>query len=646
MPEYDANDTRFPCGLCMSCYHALSRVKNGKATTVSNFQKYQPAPINVDNGRGPCSCFICKTAKENGLKFVQKKENSGQFVKQTSAQNQNRCGECLTILHRGVKHECSNDKLVENILALGEKVLDMVASEHLRNKDEEEISLANKQGGKPLLVTVERKGNGLKEPVCKTTNMLTHDVIDAMEKELEISERKMLLLLTWIRKVFGRHSVAPYWREILYEENGIYQEFFNIEDVGYKNGKGDPIIEPTGFCNDCPTLLNKIAKERGYDDFSKLTLKICTDSGKDHLKVIASLYDSKKLHQEKLRKAIKRKRGEHVDCRSAVGPLQTIMLATVPKVPESHGNVKIIYEKLKIDELRAVFTGDFKILNICTGVGTCSSKYPCAYCEAVKLGREMVCDDNTRLRTTDNITENNERWIQSGKMDTDKTAKGFYSCVNAPIIQANDNNPEKLVLLAFPPPSLHIRIGIIVKTLFFIHCEWEKLDEGSNGVDAFLSDLNIVKKSYFGLTLEGNECRDVLNNLSELEKTIPDELKIFIDLLKSFKTVDDKVLGYTLDPDWEKFIKNFGDLYSQIMKRFPDTVTETVKAHALIKHVPQFLKADGSQRGMAEWSEQEGETAHSTFDKIWRRLFVADRTSKAFKINYLKAIAIFNRKHT
>ena len=274
LPEYDANDTRFPCGLCMSCYHALSRVKNGKATTVSNFKKYQPAPINVDSGRGPCSCFICKTAKENGLKFVQKKENSGQFVKQTSAQNQNRCGECLTILHRGVKHECSNDKLVENILALGEKVLDMVASEHLRNKDEEEISLANKQGGKPLLVTVERKGNGLKEPVCKTTNMLTHDVIDAMEKELEISERKMLLLLTWIRKVFGRHSVAPYWREILYEENGIYQEFFNIEDVGYKNGKGDPIIEPTGFCNNCPTLLNKIAKERGYDDFSKLTLKI------------------------------------------------------------------------------------------------------------------------------------------------------------------------------------------------------------------------------------------------------------------------------------------------------------------------------------------------------------------------------------
>ena len=145
---------------------------------------------------------------------------------------------------------------------------------------------------------------------------------------------------------------------------------------------------------------------------------------------------------------------------------------------------------------------------------------------------------------------------------------------------------------------------------------------------------------------EGRECRRVLQHLSKLEDNVPVELKPFVSLLRAFKAVDDKVLGFTLASDWEQSIKKFGDLYKDVMKLFPGTVTETVKAHTLIHHVKQFIKADGCTRGMAEFSEQGLETAHQYFDKIWQRLKVMDMFSEAFKVNYLRAIAIFNRLHS
>ena len=200
------------------------------------------------------------------------------------------------------------------------------------------------------------------------------------------------------------------------------------------------------------------------------------------------------------------------------------------------------------------------------------------------------------------------------------------------------------VLMAFPPPPLHIKIGIVIKTLTYIHFYWEEICEGTNGVDSFLASLNIIKKDYFGLTLEGNDCNKVLKNLDKLEKELPEELSMYLDLLKEFKHIVDKIFGFTLDPQWETHLNNFSRIFYNIQEYFP-SVSETVKIHCLIKHVSQFLKMDGCKRGLAEFGEQEQESAHQHFHHIWEKLKVFDKFSAAYKKNYVKSLAIFAKQH-
>ena len=138
LPSYDKSDSRYPAGLCMACQPALSRMKSGKATTVSSFQVYEPAPINVD-GRHKCSCFICCKAKQPVSKFSLGKSKTLQKIELPD-----KCAECLTSRSKGIEHNesvCNKTTLIGNILSLDDGVLDMVVAEHLKRKGTAEILL-------------------------------------------------------------------------------------------------------------------------------------------------------------------------------------------------------------------------------------------------------------------------------------------------------------------------------------------------------------------------------------------------------------------------------------------------------------------------------------------------------------------------
>ena len=332
-----------------------------------------------------------------------------------------------------------------------------------------------------------------------------------------------------------------------------------------------------------------------------------------------------------------------------MGPLKTIFLAGGPEIPENHHNCQLVHDKLKLDELKAMvenlrYTGDLKIMNIDIGIGPCSSKFPCGFCHAEKVGKDMVCNEDTELRSTENIEENNVKWKEAErknklKSKADPTAKKFFSCVHVPIIK------EGLILELFPPPTLHNTLGVVNKTLEFLHMEWEAISEDECGVENFLASLHIRKKTYFGNTLEGGECEQVLSNLSKLREKVPAELHIFVDFLQAFKSVKDSCFGYTLYPDWDNDLKRFTAIFKQMRRQFA-SVSETVKIHIVSVHVRQFLLRDGCKRGLAEFSEQEGESAHQHWDKIWQRLKVNDEFSEAYKRAYIKTAALFTMQHS
>ena len=175
--------------------------------------------------------------------------------------------------------------------------------------------------------------------------------------------------------------------------------------------------------------------------------------------------------------------------------------------------------------------------------------------------------------------------------------------------------------------------------------EWESISEDECGVETFLASLHIRKKTYFGNTLEGGECEQVLSSLSKLQEKVLAELHIFVDFLEAFKSVKDSCFGYTLYPDWDNDLKRFTAIFKQMSRQFAG-VSETVKIHIVSVHVWQFIQLDGYKRGLAEFSEQEGESAHQHWDKIWQRLKVNDEFSEAYNKAYIKTAALFIMQHS
>ena len=66
------------------------------------------------------------------------------------------------------------------------------------------------------------------------------------------------------------------------------------------------------------------------------------------------------------------------------GTIRTIVLSCVQDIPENYWNLKIVFEKLKIDHFFAkkYIISDFKLINIVNGMQSSSSTYPCPYCKA------------------------------------------------------------------------------------------------------------------------------------------------------------------------------------------------------------------------------------------------------------------------
>lgn len=59
-----------------------------------------------------------------------------------------------------------------------------------------------------------------------------------------------------------------------------------------------------------------------------------------------------------------------------------VVLAAVEGIKETYDNVKILWEKLGINELDMTVSCDLKLANIVLGLGSHGSAFPCHYCEA------------------------------------------------------------------------------------------------------------------------------------------------------------------------------------------------------------------------------------------------------------------------
>ena len=105
--------------------------------------------------------------------------------------------------------------------------------------------------------------------------------------------------------------------------------------------------------------------------------------------------------------------------------------------------------------------------------------------------------------------------------------------------------------------------------------------------------------------MNGNACRDVLENLDELEfdllaqnLTNIDEIQLLINSLRAFNKVRKSCFGEELEDSYVDDIAEFKEEYVKTK------MSITTKIHIIFEHVEDFCTEHG--KGLGHYSEQAG----------------------------------------
>ena len=165
------------------------------------------------------------------------------------------------------------------------------------------------------------------------------------------------------------------------EKKGVFEKFFKVETVIFKDSNDEDLESPLVYCCDIVGFVETLSHLRGYN-ITDMTEKIGMDSGKGHLRMVLTLYDDQDLLHPSTGNRITREQGIGASCQyKLTGRKKIMILATVPKVPESYYNCSLIINKVDINSIAYKFTGDLKIYNILGGLMSASARCPCIYCE-------------------------------------------------------------------------------------------------------------------------------------------------------------------------------------------------------------------------------------------------------------------------
>ena len=185
------------------------------------------------------------------------------------------------------------------------------------------------------------------------------------------------------------------------------------------------------------------------------------------------------------------------------GDRKSILLAIVQSVSETYENLKMLFEKTQVNDIKYQLSSDLKLLNIVTGISSASSRYPCCYAECSKRGRVWK---EGKLRTLERNTVINKSWEDKTKREKSKL-KDYMNCTEKPLLNYSTWG-HTLVLLACPPPTLHlIKLGIMNS---LIKCL--KFNGGKEIFNEFGRKLHITPSCYHGDMYEGNEVSKIWRN--------------------------------------------------------------------------------------------------------------------------------------
>ena len=272
------------------------------------------------------------------------------------------------------------------------------------------------------------------------SNPLTNkDIIDIIQ-ETNIAEEKIMKILMKLRKKWGRKVITPNVKKALKERKNLMASFFTLEYIDensekcFKDKEGNVQPRWLVYCHDLEGLIDlkvMILEENNLDPPSDLTEVAGLDGGKGKLMLCYSW--------------------SSMTNRNMKGPKQCLVLALVASVEENVENLRILFEKTKLNQQDIVLAGDLKVINILCGMQNHRAKHPCPYGECTK-NLETGRWTKGRDRTTANLAENQKNWLEKTGGGNSKKARdqlmNFKNVEHHPVL-----NPGRILELAPPPGS-------------------------------------------------------------------------------------------------------------------------------------------------------------------------------------------------
>ena len=250
-----------PTVVCNSCRTRLqkdnSEVYFAGLTRQSYTEMTPPRPMTRAT-YGVCLCSVCLVGRENaaGSLHVTSRNPIGRPSTSSSEGAQSpypvvKCSDCSGIIARGVDHPCTararKENLIEMITQASPKTKRQVLAHTLKGVFDEEgqstrggsVSLAT--GGRPILATLGKQKYA-------PSPFFSNEALNNLQKRLNCSDRKLLILANFLRVYAGKVSVEPHTQDFLIERNNIFRTFFLPQ-----NGHNVRILHSRGCCQGSQT---------------------------------------------------------------------------------------------------------------------------------------------------------------------------------------------------------------------------------------------------------------------------------------------------------------------------------------------------------------------------------------------------------
>ena len=642
---FSPHNSSFPSSICNSCYNALlnfnKRSSNNKLPELVDYAKLSNHTVTRSKSNELCDCFMCQRFRINllpdtiGLKKRGRPTSSNTDATSKRSSVSLRCDKCFSEIMRGKPHVCSKKtlfkntcELVSSVPMLGEQVASYVIRGHQETGPDGDIKLKNLQG-KPTVVYVKQDKRSNKSPLFTQENLIK------MQNEINVSDNSLLKLLTNIRTLLGNKSVQPYVREFLTKINKSLEEWFSVttceleksEKISDNKYRTYQVSRPVFHCQDVSEFLKYIISYKSLDPHETL-VKVGLDGGGGFFKIVLNCIEMtetapsnqpRKLHKDGI--------CVHTSKDSSVK--KTFILLIVADISETYNNVEKLLSLLNLHEIHHVISSDLKLCNILLGLQSHSATYPCLYCEETKPWNEPAPP-----RTLASLHSCYNNYNENGSKI--KTAAKYYNVVHPPLIAGYLDDPIHHII---PPMELHLFLGTVnylLDTLGIIL--------GESFVMNFLRSQNIVRKSYRGGELEGNQCKKLLSVLDSLDCQIKMKHgpKVFqcipvIETLRSFNNVVKACFSSSLDENYKEIIGQFTRDYKSL------NISITPKVHIIMDHIVPFIEEIEQPLGI--YSEQASESVHADFTKFWEKYKVKFIHNPSYNRQIYNACLAYNAKH-